>query len=665
MSQPRLFALLLAFITLVVFLPVGQFSFVNYDDTDYVTENAFVKGGLTAANIHWAFTAFHAGNWHPLSWLSHMIDCSLFGPNAGAHHFMSVLFHAANVALLFTLLWRWTARLWPSALVAALFAWHPLHVESVAWISERKDVLTTFFALLSLLNYTRFVQEKSRRHFWLALLCFALGLLAKPMLVTLPCVLLLLDFWPLKRVENYQLKVADSRQENFQLSTFNLQLFTEKLPFFALTAVSCIVTFLAQRQGEAVVSLAKVSLSYRLQNAPVAAVTYLEKFFLPTDLCAIYPMPQKIAALQVFAAVAVLILITVIAWRWRLTEPYFLVGWLWFLGTLVPVIGLVQVGGQALADRYTYIPSIGFFIAFVFLAADFAAKIQTPKFISLGFAGLISLGCIIGTEFQLPYWRDSETLFRRALAVTKDNDIALVNLGVALDVQGRFEEALAIYQSAAKLESGRHQVHNNLGNILDKLGRHAESLVEYREALRLRPGDALLQNAVGIELAALGQFEAALTAFAEAMQFDPKLGGPHLETGKTLFKLGRDAEGVTAFRAALRLDPNNYQTLATIARHLAANENAAARDGQNALALALKANELSGRVQPMVFDILGMTLASNGDFTNAIICAQNALDLATANQMKNTDQISQRLVLYKKQQPWRESFRATTTPGKN
>jgi tetratricopeptide (TPR) repeat protein len=654
MSRPRLFALLLAFITLVVFLPVGQFSFVNYDDTDYVTENAFVKGGLTAANIHWAFTAFHAGNWHPLAWISHMIDCSLFGPNAGAHHFMSVLFHAANVALLFTLLWRWTARLWPSALVAALFAWHPLHVESIAWISERKDVLSTFFGLLTLLHYTRFVQEKSQRHFWLALLCFALGLMAKPMLVTLPCVLLLLDVWPFKRVQSLEYRVQGWGK-----------LVVEKIPFFALTIGSCILTFLAQKQGEAVVSLAKVSLIYRLQNAPVAVVTYLEKFFLPTDLCAIYPMHAKLAPLHVLGAVAVLILITVTAWRWRQDKPYLLVGWLWFIGTLVPVIGLVQVGGQAMADRYTYIPSIGFFFAVVFLAADFAAKILTPKFISLGFAAVVALGCIIATEFQLPYWRDSETLFRRALAVTKDNDIALVNLGVALDVQGRFDEALVVYQEAAKLENGRHQVHNNLGNVLDKLGRHAESLIEYREALRLRPGDALLQNAIGIELAAIRKFDEALAAFAEAMRLNPKLAGPHLETGKTLFKLGRDAEGIQSFRLALQLEPDNYQTLATIARHLAANRNDAHRDGQTALALAVKANELSGRIQPMVFDILGMALSNTGDFTNAAVCAQNALDLATANQMKNTDQISERLQLYKNHQPWRESFLATNSPTKN
>ncbi|HAO80007.1 MAG TPA: hypothetical protein DCQ92_13755, partial [Verrucomicrobia subdivision 3 bacterium] len=478
MSRPRLITLLLAFATLVVFLPAGSYQFVNYDDTDYVTENPFVKNGLNGTDIKWAFTAFHAGNWHPLTWISHMADCQFFGLNAGAHHFVSVLFHAMNAALLFTLLLRLTGKIWPCAFIAALFAWHPLHVESVAWISERKDVLSTFFALLALLSYAKYVEAskvqspKSKVYFAWSLLAFALGLLAKPMLVTLPFVLLLLDFWPLER---------------FSFSAFRFSLLSEKIPFFLLTAISCVVTFLAQRQGEAVVSLAKVSLRYRLENAPIAVVDYLLKLFWPADLCAIYPMLEKIPALQVTVSVAALIFISAAAWRWRNSKPYFLIGWLWFLGTLVPVIGLVQVGGAAMADRYTYIPSIGFFVAVVFLARDFAVRFQIPKFAVATPSILLLAGCIFATEKQLRFWRDSETLFRRTLAVTQNNDIALVNLGVALEAQNRLDEALAVYRQAAKLETGRYQLHNNLGSILDKLGRHAESLAEYREAIRLRP----------------------------------------------------------------------------------------------------------------------------------------------------------------------------------
>ncbi len=650
MSRPRLIALLLAFATLLVFLPAGRFGFVNFDDNDYVTENPFVNHGLTLAGVKWAFTAFYAGNWHPVTWLSHMADCQFFNLDAGAHHFITVLFHAVNTVLLFILLLRLTQKTWPSALVAALFAWHPLHVESVAWISERKDVLSTFFALLALLSYAKFVKENSRHSYWLALVFFALGLMSKPMLVTLPCVLLLLDFWPLHR---------------FSRGSFRWPLVLEKIPFFLLTAISCVVTFLAQRNGHAVVSLAQMSFHYRLEDAVVGVAGYVQKLFWPTDLCAIYQMPEKIPAIRIFIATIALLLISAFAWQWRFSRPYFLMGWLWFLGTLVPVSGLVQVGGQAMADRYTYIPSIGFFIALVFLADEFAARIQTPGIIRFGFAGLICCACILVTEKQLQFWRDGESIFRRAVAVNPDNDIALVDLGVALDAQGRFEEALAVYHQAEKSGSRRSEVHNNLGNILGILGRHDESLAEYREAIQIAPGDASLHNTVGIQLAALNRFDDALNEFSAAENLEPNYATPHFETAKVLFKIGRDADGLVEFRAALRIEPDNYQILATVAYYLAANENAAARDGKNALILALKANKLSGHTRPMAFDILGMALAENGDFTSAVTCAQTALDLANAAGMKNTGQLQTRLELYKNKQPWRESFRATNAPVKN
>jgi tetratricopeptide (TPR) repeat protein len=670
MSRPRLITLLLAFTTLVVFLPVGSHQFVSFDDPDYVTENSFVKNGLSLTDLGWAFSTFHAGNWHPLTWISHMLDCQLFGANAGAHHFVNVLLHTANTALLFTLLLRITGKIWPCAFIAALFAWHPLHVESVAWIAERKDVLSTFFALLALLSYAKYVEEskvqgpKSKVFFAYSLLAFALGLMAKPMLVTLPFVMLLLDFWPLNRVAGCRLQVAGCAAPNLQPSTCNLQLL-EKWPFFLLVALSCVVTFFAQKNGGAVASLAKVSLLYRLESAPVAVMDYLGKFFWPAGLCVFYPLRQDISPLAPPAAVVALILISAAAWRWRNSKPYFLVGWLWFLGTLVPVIGLVQVGGAAIADRYTYIPSIGFFIAVVFWLNEFAARLQTPKIIAAGFAAVILTACVLVTEYQLAFWRDSEALFRRAIAVTRNNDVALINLGVALDVQFRFDEALGIYQQAEQLDSKRYQVHANLGNILDKLGRPAESLAEYREAVRLLPGDAPLHNATGSELVALGQYDAAFKEFAEAERLDPNYAQPHAETAKAFFLQGRDTEAVNELRTALRLEPENFQLLATAAHYLAANENAAARDAQAALALAAKASALSGGNQPMVFDALGMACAATGDFTNAQACAENALILANNARLPLTNQIQQRLELYKNQQPWRESFLATNAPPKN
>ncbi|MGD0253772.1 MAG: tetratricopeptide repeat protein, partial [Verrucomicrobiota bacterium] len=462
MSRPRLIGLLLALVTLLVYLPVCRYNFVNYDDGDYVTENQVVQNGLTWAGVEWAFTTWHAGNWHPLTWLSHMLDCELFGLNPGAHHLVNVLFHAANVVLLFALLLRMTNSLWPGAFVAALFAWHPLHVESVAWISERKDVLSTFFALLTLLAYVRHAKSvacdewqmtgtaettgtpnlsRFARHpslfYWLALIFFTLGLMSKPMLVTLPFVMLLLDLWPLKRVTSDKWQVAGV-----------LRLALEKWPFFLLTAISCVVTFFAQRGGDAVVSLAKVSLRYRLENAPVAAVRYLLKMIRPADLAVIYPMPDKIPALAVAAAVTALILISAVAWLVRRRSPYLLVGWLWFLGTLVPVIGLVQVGGAALADRYTYLPSIGLFIAAAFGLRDLADRFRFLKIPVAVAASLMLAGCLMLTENQLRCWRDSQTLFAHAVAVTKDNDIAHINLGVALEQQGKLDEALAEYREA-------------------------------------------------------------------------------------------------------------------------------------------------------------------------------------------------------------------------
>ncbi len=664
-SRPRLIALLLALITLVVYLPASTFSFVNFDDNDYVTANPVVTRGLTWDGLVWAFTAFHAGNWHPLTWLSHMADCELFRLNAGAHHFVSSLFHAANAALLFALLFQLTARLWPAAIIAALFAWHPLRVESVAWVSERKDVLSTFFALLALWCYAKSSRSEARgvmlekavparispheSHFyWLALLFFALGLLAKPMLVTLPCVMLLLDFWPLQRFST-----ADFRGPIFR------RLLRDKIPFFLLTVVSCVITFFAQRSGDAVVSLATVPLRYRLENAPVAVAGYVQNFIWPAGLCALYPMPEKISVLKLLAALLVLGIISMAAWRWRHTRRYFLTGWLWFLGTLIPVIGLVQVGGQAMADRYTYIPSIGFFVAVVFLAAEWAEKLQTPRIIQAGATAVILLGCIAATEWQLPFWRNGEALFRRAASVTQNNDVALVNLGVALDAQGRFAEAVEVYRAAEKMGTHRFQLHNNLGNILGILGRHEESLAEYREAARLRPDAAMVHHGLGLALKALGRRDEALQEFARTAGLDPRYGAPHLEAAKILFALGRDAEAVNALKQAVLLDGENYPTLATAAHYLAASDNPEVRHAEAALALAAKANEISHQRQPMVFDILGMALANSGDFTNAQTCAQNALQLAQAAQLKNLEPIQQRLELYQKKQPWRESFRET------
>ena len=674
-SRPRLIGLLLALITLLVYLPVYRCSFLVYDDDDYVTQNPVVQNGLTWAGVQWAFTTEHASNWHPLTWLSHMLDCELFGLNPGAQHLVNVLFHAANAVLLFGLLMRLmglrsdtatgasspqASGLWPGAFAAALFAWHPLHVESVAWISERKDVLSMFFGLLALLAYARYAEEfkvqgsRFKVFYGLALVFFAPGLMSKPMLVTLPFIMLLLDYWPFNRVRN-----AECGMRSF------IKLLLEKIPFFLLTAVSCVVTFLAQRHGEAIVPLARVDLGYRLENAPVAVVRYLLKIVWPANLAVIYPMPSRISGFAVVVAVAVLIFLSVAVWRTRRRNPYWLVGWLWFLGTLVPVLGFVQVGGAALADRYTYLPAIGLFLAVACGFRDWADRLQIPRAALTAGAVLILGGCIAVTEHQLRFWRDSEALFRHALTVTENNEIAHINLGVALDQEGRETEALAEYRLAAKLAPGRYQVHNDLGNLLDKMNQPESALAEYREAVRLEPKLPVLRDGLGSVLAELGRFDGAMMEFTNAAQLDPAYPWPHFELAKALLAQGRDAEALGQFREALRIDPDNFQILAYTARVLAAEENPAVRDGKAALALATRANALTDGTQPLVLDALGMAYAATGDFTNAQTCAQNALALADAVGMKERGGIEKRQELYKSRQPWRESFQFTNAPAKN
>jgi len=666
MSQPRRLAGLLALTTFALYLPVAWYGFVNYDDNLYITENPIVQAGVTWAGVKWAFTTGALSNWNPLAWLSFMTDCGVFGLNPAGPHLVNVLFHAANTALLFGLLLRLTAKVWPAAVVAALFAWHPLHVESVAWISERKDVLSTFFALLALLNYARYVEElkakssKAKVYFAWCLAAFALGLMAKPMLVTLPCVMLLLDFWPLNRVAGLAFR-------NGQLATRNRQLLLEKWPLFLLTAVSCSLTYWAQKSGGSIVPPTPVPLLRWLGNAPVAVVGYLGNLFWPSGLCVIYPRPDHIAPASVGWSVAVLLLISAAAWQGRQTKPYLLTGWLWFVGTLVPVLGLVQIGtaNQAMADRYTYIPAIGFFIAVVFLVRDLVVRIRLPKIIVTGATIGLLLACILAMEHQLQFWRDSETLFRRAVAVTHNNDIALVNLGAALEGQGRYEAALAVDLQAEQLTPNRYQIHHNLGNLLDQLGRPAEALTEHRAAARLGPEQPFLHYGLGTALVNAGQTGAAVQEFYEAARLDAHDARPHLGLAEIYLQQNRGPEAVDELRAALRADPNNIEVLTFTAQVLAASENPSVRNGQGAFVLAAKANLLTGGGRPTVLDVLGMACAEMGKFDEAQMAAQQALAVAEAMKLNKLEPVRQRLELYKNHQPWRESFGVTNLPAKN
>jgi len=668
--RPRFIAMLLVLGTLAVYLPVVHHGFTLYDDNDYVTENPMVENGLTWAGVKWAF-GWHACNWHPLTWLSHMADCQLFGAkpeSAGMHHAINVLFHAANSVLLLLLLARWTKALWPGAFAAALFAWHPLHVESVAWVAERKDVLSTFFALLTLLAYTKAVTSDEwrvtrktttsaaivspvTRHLSLlpALIFFALGLMSKPMVVTLPFVMLLLDYWPLNRIRNSEFGIRNCAR-----------LLLEKWPFFLLTAVSCVVTFLAQRG--AVASLKNVPLDFRLENVPVAYAGYLLKMIWPAHLAIFYPL-NPLPPLEVAASASALLAISWLVWRARRSGPYWLAGWLWFLGTLVPVIGLVQVGGAALADRYSYFPSIGIFLAAVLGIRDGAGRFQIPKQI-VGAIGVAVLAiCLALTHRQLNFWQDDITLFNHAIQVTKNNDAAHLNLGFALQKIGRIDEALAEYRAALKLAPDRAETHNNIAHLLDDMGRPDEAMVEYQEALRINPDFVASHNNYGTLLAEQGRFDDAIKQYATAARLDPAdWHAPYL-TGKALLKQGRDTDAISYFRKAIQLDPNNLKMLTFVAQVLASDENSRVRDGNAAYNMADKANKLTGGVQPAMLDVLAMAYAELGNFGDAQNAAQDALKLSIAYGMTNdAPLIRQRLQLYQNNQPFRQSFLFTNAP---
>ncbi|HUE37447.1 MAG TPA: tetratricopeptide repeat protein [Candidatus Acidoferrum sp.] len=689
MSRLRLIALLLALVTLAVYLPVVNNGFILYDDGDYVTQNKMVRGGLTLAGVKWAFTTFSSANWHPLTWLSHMTDCELFGVNAAGSHVVNALFHAINTVLLFALWLQLTRRdsgqkdgglprepngFWPGAFIAALFALHPLHVESVAWAAERKDVLSTFFGLLALLCYARYAANGKGRSqwYWLALLLFACGLMSKPMLVTLPFVMLLLDYWPLERFNRTGVK----------------RLLVEKIPFFLLTIASCVVTYLAQKTG-AVRSLAQVPLPYRFENAMVAVATYLLKMIWPTRLAVIYPMPHSIPAATFIVCLGILIFITVAVWLARKKNPFLLVGWFWFLGTLVPIIGLVKVGDAAMADRYTYIPSIGIFVAVAFGAQKNLAR--RVKFVLPTAAVFILIPLVLITERQLQFWRDDETLFKHAMDVTTNNVDAIINYGVALEDEGKPVKALAQYRRAealgpsylahadvgnlllymgdtnGALEEFRQAVqlapdlstlHARLGKALVETGHFAEGTNEFFEAMRLAPSDPSPHVELGTALATHDDFAAATNQFSDAMGLTPGNPAPQVEWAKALLMQRRDAEAVKELQQALQLDPDNFQTLAFTARVQAADEHPEIRDGQTALTLAQKASALTGGAQPLVEDVLAMAQAEAGQFDAAQTTVSNAIQLATAAGMRAETIVGmqKRWQLYQKHQPWRESF---------
>ena len=542
LRREGLVCLFLVLTVLAVYWQVGSHEFVNFDDKDYITENQQVQAGLTLKSIAWAFTSTHAGNWHPLTWLSHMLDCQIYGLNPKGHHFTSVFFHILNSILLFLIFKKMTGVFWKSAFVAALFALHPLQVESVAWAAERKDVLSTFFWMLTMGAYILYVKNPGIKKYLLTVLLFALGLMAKPMLITLPFVLLLLDYWPLGRFNKRSLAYA---------------LVREKIPLFALAAASSIVTFFAQQSGGAVRSLDTLPLFVRISNALVSYISYIVKMILPHNLAVLYPHPKGFPMWQVAGACLLLVFISLMAVKIFKRRPYFAVGWLWYLGTLVPVIGLVQVGHQAMADRYTYIPLIGIFIIIAWGVSDIAARWRYKKEGFVAASAILLLILMAVTWFQLGYWANSITLFSHAIIVTENNSTAHNNLGVALKGQGKLSEAIEHYNEALRIRPKYADTHNNLGNVLADQGKLSEAIKHYTEALRIKPNHANAHNNLGNALFDQGRISEAISYYYKALRIKPNNADAHYNLGNVLFKEKKVDEAIGHYTEALRIKPNN------------------------------------------------------------------------------------------------------------
>jgi len=549
---PRLVYLLLIFATLVVFHRLPTHDFINLDDNLLVYENPHVLAGFTKEGVIWAFTEFHAEYWHPVTWLSHMLDCQLFGLRPGLHHLSSLLFHLANCVLLLLILRKMTGSLWRSAFVAALFAMHPLHVESVAWVAERKDVLSAFFWFLTIWAYARYAEQPGLKRYLLVLLFFGLGLMAKPMVVTLPFVLLLLDYWPLGRLQLHTVRTVS----DFDIPTSSFfHLVREKIPLFVLTAVTIVATVVVQEKVGALKSLEAFPLTTRIANALVSYTGYIAKMIWPHNLAVYYPHPGTIPGWQVAGSGLLLLCVSVMVIKAARNRPYLAVGWLWYLGTLVPVIGLVQVGSQAMADRYTYLSLVGLFIMIAWGVPSLLAGWHHKRNVLVISATVLLLGCVVGTWGQVRHWKNSVTLFQHTLKGTTNNHFAHNNLGVALATRGRLAEAIYHYFQALRINPDTAEVHNNLGNALTAQGSVDRAMSHYYQALKIDSNNARTYNNLGNLLANQGKTEEAVNHYTEALRLEPSYAGAHYNLGNVLAEQGRTEEAINHFTEALRIMP--------------------------------------------------------------------------------------------------------------
>lgn len=682
-----LVCLFLVISILAVYWQVRNYPFVNYDDRSYVTQNQYVQDGLTLKSIAWCFTTVRSSNWHPLTWLSHMLDCQLYGMNPGQHHLTNVLFHILNTLLLFLVLKKMTGDFWQSSFVAALFALHPLHVESVAWVAERKDVLSTFFWIMTLWSYTRYVERSGFDRYLLVLLFFILGLMAKPMLVTLPFVLLLLDYWPLKRFQFEKSGYGNKSEQG----RFPLSLILEKIPLFVLSSASSVATYLVQNISGAVSPLDALPFKVRIANAMVSYASYIGKMIWPHNLSVFYPYPKDILLWKIAGASFLLVAITVVVFMMAKTKPYFVVGWLWYIGTLVPVIGLVQVGMQAMADRYTYVPLIGIFITIAWGTPDLVSKWRYKRIGLAAITTVVLTILMITSRLQIRYWSNSTTLFEHAINVTVDNSVAHVNIGEALAEHGNTEAAVRHFYEALRIkpdlvapllnigvtlrEKGKideainHflkvllfkpdcvEAYSELADTLKKKGDFVGAVKYYLEAIRIKPDQAKLYNNLGAILAYQNKGKEAVGYFYKALQIDPTYAGAYYNLGKVFVNEGKIEDAILNYRKALSVNKDITQVLYHLSWILASHENIKYRNGEEAVNLAEKLCEVTQNIQPLALDALAAAYAETGRFNEAVLTAKKALNL-TSKQGVETLAIGlkKRLELYQNRRPYHQAF---------
>jgi len=692
-------------LTIAVYAPVRHHDFLNYDDNDYVTENPHVTAGLTRDSIVWAWTQPHSATWHPLTTLSHLLDCQLFGTEPGPPHLVNVALHALNTLLLFGVLVRMTARPWRSACVAALFAIHPIHIESVAWIAERKDVLSACFWMLTLWTYVAYVRQPRARRYALVLAAYVAALLSKPMVVTLPFTLLLLDLWPLERWGAGPGPGGGSARRSRHSDHELPRLVLEKLPLFILAGVAATITMITQQHVGAVVSLQRSSFGDRIANALVAYVAYLVKMLWPSGLAPIYPFVAPLPTWQVVGSMALLVAITSGAlWQIR-RRPYLAVGWLWYVGTLVPVIGLVQYGSHAIADRYTYVPSIGLYLIAAWGVPDLLERWKHRQVACAALAAIGIIGYALVASVQLRYWQDSVSLFRHTLAVTQNNAVAENHLGAALVVLGEHSEgarhlaagdrinrateaqhyvrqlendptsveahirlgrlladsgdtngAAAHYREAIRLNPNMGAAHNNLAVILESTGQTDAAIAEYREVVRLQPERAESRSNLAAVLASAGRPDQAIEQFRIALQLKPQLVDTRFGLANAYAQAGLVREAIAELDELLRERPDWPAAEATLAWLLATSDDAEVRNAARAVQLAEDAARHSERGDPEVLNSLAAAYAAQGRFRDAADTAATAIGAArTAQRPALVSALNERLAQYRAAQAARES----------